>query len=88
MEVCQVDGKLVLDADGKTQARAEASWLFAFTRSAEVSFCKEAQELSTLHRMIIKRAAVCMSFFLAASDGVWMVQRMSGFRKRVTDVVQ
>ncbi|XGW09863.1 hypothetical protein V3C99_011825 [Haemonchus contortus] len=35
VEVCQVDGKLVLDADARTQARAEASWLFAFTRTAD-----------------------------------------------------
>ncbi|KAK6008955.1 3' exoribonuclease family, domain 1 [Ostertagia ostertagi] len=37
VEVCQVDGKLVLDADARTQARAEAKWLFAFTRTADVS---------------------------------------------------
>ncbi|VDO08028.1 unnamed protein product [Haemonchus placei] len=38
VEVCQVDGKLVLDADARTQARAEANWLFAFTRTADVSW--------------------------------------------------
>ncbi|KAK5972215.1 Exosome complex component RRP46 [Trichostrongylus colubriformis] len=35
VEVCQVDDKLVLDADAKTQARAQAKWLFAFTRTAD-----------------------------------------------------
>ncbi|WKX93810.1 hypothetical protein Q1695_011239 [Nippostrongylus brasiliensis] len=35
VEVCQVDGKLVLDADAKTEAKASAKWLFAFIRTAE-----------------------------------------------------
>ncbi|KAK6735525.1 hypothetical protein RB195_018627 [Necator americanus] len=35
VEVCEVDGKLVLDADAKTEAKAEAKWLFIFTRTIE-----------------------------------------------------
>ncbi|VDM68022.1 unnamed protein product [Strongylus vulgaris] len=35
VEVCEVDGKLVLDADARTESKATAHWLFVFTRTAE-----------------------------------------------------
>lgn len=35
VEVCQVEGRMVLDADAKTQAKADANWLFAFIRTAD-----------------------------------------------------
>ncbi|VDM57098.1 unnamed protein product [Angiostrongylus costaricensis] len=37
VEVCQVEGRMVLDADAKTQAKADTNWLFAFIRTADVS---------------------------------------------------
>uniref|UniRef100_A0A0K0D918 RNase_PH domain-containing protein n=1 Tax=Angiostrongylus cantonensis TaxID=6313 RepID=A0A0K0D918_ANGCA len=37
VEVCQVEGRMILDADAKTQAKADANWLFAFIRTADVS---------------------------------------------------
>ncbi|KAJ1346043.1 hypothetical protein KIN20_000713 [Parelaphostrongylus tenuis] len=35
VEVCRVNGKLILDADAKMQAKADANWLFAFIRTAD-----------------------------------------------------
>ncbi|KJH43719.1 HRDC domain protein [Dictyocaulus viviparus] len=35
VEVCQVDGKMILDANSKMQTKAEATWLFAFIRTCD-----------------------------------------------------
>ncbi|KHJ85339.1 hypothetical protein OESDEN_14938, partial [Oesophagostomum dentatum] len=33
VEVCEVDGKLILDPDLRTESKADANWLFVFTRT-------------------------------------------------------